>query len=170
MPLGITTCVTLYKVLILNRKLNVCSQFLKPLMFPPGNTARLYPCRLKSCFIRSLLNRPWSDDRFDVLATGSDSPSVYKVQTSAKVFVRGLVKFVPAHASLAGTNFTKPRTKTLADLFTKVIKQQIRIKINKQMKCKHTFIFLIERVSLLGFDHEVAKPFPKVRTTRHWSQ
>ena len=38
------------------------------------------------------------------------------IQRSAKVLVRGLVKFVPALAKLAGTSFTKPRTKTLADL------------------------------------------------------
>ena len=41
-----------------------------------------------------------------------------KIQRSAKVFVRGLVKFAPALAQLAGTNFTKPPTKTLADLCT----------------------------------------------------
>ena len=41
-----------------------------------------------------------------------------QLQRSAKVFVRGLVKFVPALAYLAGTNFTKPRTKTLANLCT----------------------------------------------------
>ena len=40
------------------------------------------------------------------------------VQRTAKVLVRGLVKFVPALAQLAGTNFTKPRTKTFADLCT----------------------------------------------------
>ena len=38
------------------------------------------------------------------------------MQRSAKVLVRGLVKFVPALAQLAGTNLTKPRTKALADL------------------------------------------------------
>ena len=40
------------------------------------------------------------------------------IQRSAKVLVRGLVKFVLALAQLAGTNFTTPRTKTLADLCT----------------------------------------------------
>ena len=40
------------------------------------------------------------------------------LQRSAKVLVQGLVKFVPALAQLAGTNFTKPRTKTLANLCT----------------------------------------------------
>ena len=34
------------------------------------------------------------------------------VQRSAKVLVRGLVKFAPALAKLAGTNFTKPHTNT----------------------------------------------------------
>ena len=38
------------------------------------------------------------------------------IQRSAKVLVHGLVKFFPALAWLAGTNFTKPRTKTLADI------------------------------------------------------
>ena len=41
-----------------------------------------------------------------------------RVQISAKVLVLGLVKFVPALASLAGTDFTKPSSKTLADLCT----------------------------------------------------
>ena len=41
---------------------------------------------------------------------------LYTVQRSAKVLVHGLVKFVPASLARAGTNFTKPRTKTLADL------------------------------------------------------
>ena len=44
----------------------------------------------------------------------------FTVQRSAKILVRGLVKFVPAIAYLAGTNFTKPRTKTLADKYSAV--------------------------------------------------
>ena len=50
-----------------------------------------------------------------MLCTHSSVPSL---QISAKVLVRGLVKFVPTLAQLAGTYFTKPRTKTLADLYT----------------------------------------------------
>ena len=42
--------------------------------------------------------------------------SIGTTQRSAKVLVRGLVKCVPALALLAGTNFTKPRTKTLANV------------------------------------------------------
>ena len=38
-------------------------------------------------------------------------------QRSAKVLVHGLVKYVPGSSARAGTNFTKPRTKTLADLY-----------------------------------------------------
>ena len=41
------------------------------------------------------------------------------IQRSAKVLARGLVKFVPALAKLAGANFTKkPHTNTFADLCT----------------------------------------------------
>ena len=40
------------------------------------------------------------------------------VQRSAKVLVRGLVKFVPASLARAGMNFTKQLTKTLANLCT----------------------------------------------------
>ena len=43
------------------------------------------------------------------------------IQRSAKVLVRGLVKFVPALAQLAGTSFTKSRTNTLADLCRGII-------------------------------------------------
>ena len=48
------------------------------------------------------------------VALGRESWGAQPVQRSAKVLVHGLVKFVPlVHA---GTSFTKPCTKTLADL------------------------------------------------------
>ena len=43
------------------------------------------------------------------------------IQRSAKVLVHGLVKFVPGSWARKGTNFTKARTKTLADLCTQNI-------------------------------------------------
>ena len=44
-----------------------------------------------------------------------------ELQRSAKVLVRGMVKFVPASEARAGTNLTKPRTKALADLCMSII-------------------------------------------------
>ena len=56
--------------------------------------------------------------RTRILTSQSLALSTTSVQRSAKVLECGLVKFVPDLAYLAGTNFTKPRTKTKADLCT----------------------------------------------------